>query len=248
MKLSSCFLLPVALLAATAAGNGQVVSLLHVEVTDLQPVYEMGHAITFRPVGTPPRSLHVRVFFDSIAKLKRTRPDSDHCIPFYTTILWGTGHPGLIQLDPINTGALYNRGRASAQGSTVTLVFEAGDQAEVGAFRLKPEAVTAPDGYFRYAIEIRVAPSTTEATVEHQVTEAVVEGLRNEQPAITLAAEPQKVTNPPKPPCYTVKRAPRDEAVDPDAVPGMTLVATMAPVGCDAPAIPGALPVNPAGF
>lgn len=230
MKLRIAAIFASALFAAAAICCGQSVSLLRVEVTDLKPAYELGHSINLRAVGEVPSSLHVRVFFDAIANLKRTRPDRDHCIPFYTTILWGTGHPGVIQLDPINTGTLYNR-HGNRKPSTVTLVFEKGDDPEVGAFRLKPEAVYAPEGYFHYAIEIHLVPSATQADLNEQISNRVVNQLRdNPPPPVTLTLTSERTTVPPKPPCFTVQRVRDDAPALTDQ--GVALVATMEPVEC----------------
>lgn len=246
MKLPIAAIAASAIFAAAATCWGQAVSLLRVEVTDLKPAYELGHSINLRAVGAVPPSLHVRVFFDSIANLKRTRPDRDHCIPFFTTILWGTGHPGVIQLDPINTGTLYNR-RGSKKGSIVTLVFEKGDDPEVGAFRLKPEAVYGPDGYFQYALEIHLVPSEAQADIDAQIETKIINQLRYNPPLPVALTEAQEQTSvPPRPPCFTVQHVRDNAAEHPDQ--GVALVATMEPAGCgDSPlSAPGSL--TPAGF
>jgi hypothetical protein len=232
MKFRYFCLCSVAGLLFAAAGSAQTISLLDVKVKDLQPQYELGRGIDLTPVSTPPDTLHVRVFYASIEQLKRTRPDRDHCIPFYTAILWGTGLPDVINLDAINNPNLVRRDRDGRWiAATVTLVFEGGDQPEPGAFRLKPEAL---DAYFRYAIEIHLAPSASQQRVEQQFSRAVEYGMRAAPPVVTpVMAAPAEVTEPPKPPCFSVNPHPDDEAGGKPLSPGVTLVATMAPTGCD---------------
>lgn len=230
MKRAIAYVFLIAGLCAGPVCSGQTMSLLNVQVTDLHSSYEIGQPIILTPVRTPKDDLHVRVFFGPVERLKRTRADADHCIPFYTTILWGVGHPGMIKLDPINTGELpVRRQRDRRTLATVTLVFEAGDQAEPGAFRLKPESV---DAYFRYAIEIHLSPSSTQQNVEGQIANAVVIGMRNENPAVTPIAAPQDTSTREKLPCYDVNPHPEDtdSGVTMDA--GPMLVATATPIGC----------------
>jgi hypothetical protein len=246
MKLRIAIALMVAGLGRAIICDGQTISLLDVKVTDLQPFYVAGQPIVLTPVKTPKNSLHVRVFFGSVEQLKRTRPDPDNCIPFYTTILWGVGHPGVIKLDPINTGDLLSHVPAERRNSaTVTLVFEAGFHPEWGAFRLKPESV---EDYFRYAIEIHVNPSATPRNIENQIVKAVVNGVQNSNPVVTPVASSTEASFPEKLPCYDVNPHPLDKAADEAEDAGELLVATVTQTGCAELPLAKPAPLKTSGF
>jgi hypothetical protein len=239
MKMSVAYLLTTLVLGAATA-KAQTISLLDVKVTDLRPMYEVGKSIKLTPVGRPPESLHVRVFFDSIERLKRTRPDRDHCIPFYTNILWGTGYPNEINLDAIS-----NRSVVSHGPTTVTLVFEAGTQPEPGAFRLKRESL---DAYFRYAIEINLAPSSDQQSVDRKVTEAVVNGIRESHPAVFPTPASAPASTPPAPPCFDVNPHPTNSVTNESEGIGVTFVATVALTSCTEQPVAPSANSAPAGF
>jgi hypothetical protein len=226
------------MVAIAASCGAQTVSLVEVQVTDLQPSYEAGKAIHLTPASAPPESLHARVFYDSVANLKRTRPGRDHCIRFYTTLISGIGYPNVINLKAINDQHLVRRGRdGMLQPVTVTLVFETGTLPEVGAFGLKDRI--AVDNYFLHAIEIHLIASSDMASMQQQFEQQFMQHLQQPQQPVTPVATDTKAEEPPSVPCFDVNPHPVNEAGAGSESPGVTLVATVVPVGC------GAVPVDP---
>jgi hypothetical protein len=235
-----------AVAVAAAVCSAQTVSLVEVKVTDLQPYYEADKAINLTPISSPPESLHARVFYDSVANLKRTRPGPDHCIRFYTALISGIGYPNVINLRAINDQRLVRPDRdGKIRPVTVTLVFETGTLPEVGAFGLKAQAL---NDYFAHAIEIHLVPSSNQASLEKQFEQGFMRGLQAPHPPVTPSEAPVEATEPPSAACYEVNPHPANRAAEDGQNPGVALVATMKPMGCETPAISPSGKMKPSGL
>jgi len=230
MKTRALGLVAIAGFMATAAA-AQTVHMLDVKVSNRQSTYRLGEKITLTPLTPPPDSLHVRVFFDSIAHLKAYKADRDRCVRYYTNILWGIGYPDSIHLDAIHE--LVRRG-SHGKPVTVTLVFEDLDNPEPGGFGLKPDSVAS---YFQHAFEIKIVPSDTTETVEEKVAHEVVDQARTSSAVSPTLAPEESVTMPPPPPCYKV-----DLRAEAGGAGTQSMEASMSPVGCEDEPI--ARPVN----
>lgn len=234
MRNPGLFLLAVSVSTMAAA---QTVHMLDVKVSDQKNTYRLGEKIIFTPLTPPPDSLHVRVFFDSIAHLKAYKPDRDKCVRYYTNILWGIGYPDSIRLDAIHD--LVRRG-SHGRPATVTLVFEDMDNPEPGGFGLKPDSVAR---YFQHAVEIRIVPSDTAETVEDKVVHQFMASARAPGAVSPTPAAPEHVTMPPPPPCFQVDSRPSTRTADADSSNSSVQEATMSQVACgDQPAV---APLNP---
>ena len=222
----------------------QRVSLVAVSVTDLRDFYPADKDIYLTPVSNPPESLHARMFYDSIANLKRYGPGPDHCIRYETNLITGIGRPNRIDLHRISDQKLVRRGPDGAMRPvTVTLVFETGVLPEVGRFGLVSRQ--AVDQYFRHAIELHLVAAPEAPPAREQVAQQFMQGLKSQPTAVTPYQPARVGAEKPSPiPCFDVNPAMAKTSESMNS--GVTLVATADPVGCNAA---GAVPAaKPAGF
>jgi hypothetical protein len=216
-----------AIAASMSAGAAaQTVHMLDVRVSNRQSTYRLGEKITLTPLTPPPDSLHVRVFFDSIAHLKAYKADRDKCVRYYTNILWGIGYPDSIHLDAIHD--LVRRG-SHGKPVTVTLVFEDMDNPEPGGFGLKPDSVA---NYFRHAFEIQIVPSDTADSVEDKVVQRFIETAHASSAVSPVRAPAESVSTPPPPPCFRVDSHPASQSAGTGETTVQGQEARMSAVGC----------------
>ncbi len=225
--MSTRFIALFAIAASMSSGAAaQTVHMLDVRVSNRQSTYQLGEKITLIPLTPPPGSLHVRVFFDSIAHLKAYKADRDKCVRYYTNILWGIGEPDSIHLDAINE--LVRRG-SHGRPVTVTLVFEDMDNPEPGGFGLKPDSVA---NYFRHAFEIQIVPSDTAESVEDKVVQLFIEKAHTSSAVSPQPTPAESASMPPPPPCFKVDSHPATHNADARETTAEAQEAKMLPATC----------------
>jgi hypothetical protein len=186
-----------------ALAPGQI-SLLRVTLAEPTPkIQQVDEMIVFRlpSAVTLPLRFHVRIFRGSINEVRAKKADKDDCITYDTGLLDGV-YDSAIHFDALSR---YGNGwlRTGADGrfaaEDLVLVFEAGGQPEDTRIRLHQGSQL--NAYFRYAIPMKLQPSSSAKAASAQVVVATKNALEVHRAQLAQL---------PLGPCSEVKEAAND--------------------------------------